>query len=512
MPNQETTQSSRVEAAARSIFSSIPAREPEPVWVFSGVAPEAAPASPTRRPRQPRPAPSSSPAPTIEPILFHDSLQAVINAAVGAGVFNHYSRPLEAISTLKKWLSPLSRQYHLKRSSSDTILSIARNRWSNLSSGTINRRIALLNLAIKHHDQTYLDEERIGYTVKMLPERSKKIVWFDERTVERLIDQSYSISPEFSFWVMFMAYTGCRVSEANSLLWKDIELGKIHLWDTKGGPNNARTIPMNGFQGNLIRFGERTGRDKSMPGPFTDFTNNRVSYLWSKLRSLVYMAPETSPHTLRHTCASRMVQKGVPLAVIKEWMGHSDIKMTMRYAHIEPSQQLVDAANTSAYRGTVRWDDPISAEPAPVPSVQQVPIPSYPSTVSVVAPSAASTDPLIAATGPFSQFVVIADCWCPSCEIERHHNGEPSQIPASARIPFPNDPECDPMDHSPRETHVRRMEVTMQPVDFTTEVSAAMPEAVQTRFCTCPLCRYRHGTIDYETFIRLGGQISWLVA
>jgi integrase len=41
-------------------------------------------------------------------------------------------------------------------------------------------------------------------------------------------------------------------------------------------------------------------------------------------------------HTLRHTFASWLVQRSVDLYKVKELMGHEDIKMTMRYAHLAP--------------------------------------------------------------------------------------------------------------------------------------------------------------------------------
>ncbi|MCX6799918.1 MAG: tyrosine-type recombinase/integrase, partial [Candidatus Falkowbacteria bacterium] len=39
-------------------------------------------------------------------------------------------------------------------------------------------------------------------------------------------------------------------------------------------------------------------------------------------------------HTLRHTFASRLAANNIPIIAIKELLGHSDIKMTMRYAHL----------------------------------------------------------------------------------------------------------------------------------------------------------------------------------
>ena len=47
-------------------------------------------------------------------------------------------------------------------------------------------------------------------------------------------------------------------------------------------------------------------------------------------------------HTLRHTCATRLAEAGVPIPVIQRWLGHTDVATTMRYVH--PNDAAVVAA------------------------------------------------------------------------------------------------------------------------------------------------------------------------
>ena len=50
-----------------------------------------------------------------------------------------------------------------------------------------------------------------------------------------------------------------------------------------------------------------------------------------------------SPHCLRHTCATHLLNAGVPLEVLKELMGHQSLHQTLRYA------QLYDTTKRQQY-------------------------------------------------------------------------------------------------------------------------------------------------------------------
>jgi integrase len=163
-----------------------------------------------------------------------------------------------------------------------------------------------------------------------------RIRWLQDGEEEALLDMTRRLGKgdEADLW-LFLVDTGARVREALKLGWGDLQNGRATFWETKNG--EPRTIPLT--QRVLAMLARRRGE----PRPF-DFDYPQARHTWDRVRGLLGFAEDTQwvIHMLRHTCASRLVQRGVPLLVVKEWMGHKSVQMTMRYAHLAPSN--LDAA------------------------------------------------------------------------------------------------------------------------------------------------------------------------
>jgi integrase len=137
--------------------------------------------------------------------------------------------------------------------------------------------------------------------------------------------------------------TGLRTGELWRLECRDVDLslGLMSIWQTKN--SNPRSIPMTSRVREIV-----TRRMQGLPPtgrPFP-FQNSWLgNYLWRKIKGAMGLQGDKQlvPYALRHTCASRLVQRGVGLAIVQAWLGHKNITQTLNYAHLAPAN-LVDAA------------------------------------------------------------------------------------------------------------------------------------------------------------------------
>ncbi len=147
-------------------------------------------------------------------------------------------------------------------------------------------------------------------------------------------------------------HTGLRKGELLQLEWSDVDFDQKILLVKNTKSKRRRYVPMNAL---VVEKLKSLPSAKDSPYVFID-PNSKEAILdieraWRKTLKLGKIQ-NFRFHDLRHTFASRLVQKGVSIQVVKELLGHSDITTTMRYAHLAPID-LIQATDKLSQKAAV---------------------------------------------------------------------------------------------------------------------------------------------------------------
>ena len=124
--------------------------------------------------------------------------------------------------------------------------------------------------------------------------------------------------------------TGLRVSELINLKWNDINGVYIKIISKN---NKVRMIP---YKNDLFDEIKKISHFKSKY-VFTKINGDKISYISIYKIFSNYKKRKISPHTLRHSFATRLINKGVPIYFVQELLGHENINTTMLYIHLDKS-------------------------------------------------------------------------------------------------------------------------------------------------------------------------------
>ena len=147
--------------------------------------------------------------------------------------------------------------------------------------------------------------------------------------------------------VLLALATGLRRGELFNLRWEDIDFAGSSLAVRGGGAKSGQTrhVPLNSEAVNVLRrWQAQTGATGGLVFPGRD--GRRLDNIRSAWEGVIETAKIEAFrfHDLRHTFASRLVMAGVDLNTVRELLGHSDYKMTLRYAHLAPEHKAAAVA------------------------------------------------------------------------------------------------------------------------------------------------------------------------
>lgn len=180
-----------------------------------------------------------------------------------------------------------------------------------------------------------------------------------EDEASRILSELELHSPDMRDIALLSLYTGMRAGEIHSLRWGNINFsdGSIAILDPKSKKNRiafmtpeVKTMLTSRYEHQpktQFVFPSKNGKQRKEvsetfnrvvnllglndTGEFqNDGTGAKIPIRITDARHKVVF------HTLRHTFASWLVQRGVPLYTVAELMGHSTIDMTRRYSHLAP--------------------------------------------------------------------------------------------------------------------------------------------------------------------------------
>ena len=131
--------------------------------------------------------------------------------------------------------------------------------------------------------------------------------------------------------IRLLLLTGCRRGEIVGLRRSEVHGDTLVLADSKTGP---RKVPLGTEARHILDRQPRTESPFVFPSPL-DPSRPRGGDLplWYRVRKEAGIK-DVRLHDLRHTHASHAVMNGVPVPVVSRLLGHSNTRMTLRYAHL----------------------------------------------------------------------------------------------------------------------------------------------------------------------------------
>jgi integrase len=201
---------------------------------------------------------------------------------------------------------------------------------------TINRKLAALSKMLSFAASRGWIKAKPQF--ERMKESEGRVRFMSRLEYEQVLSDLSEADALMHHLVVVLVETGLRLGEALDLKWENIDFtsGHIRVWHNKS--DKPRSVPMSSKVRQCLQFiGTRPDcYPQSHERPFGELTANAVRHRWDAMKARVCLAAdkEFTPHCCRHTFASWLVQKGIPIYTVKDLCGHRCIEVTMRYAHL----------------------------------------------------------------------------------------------------------------------------------------------------------------------------------
>lgn len=235
-----------------------------------------------------------------------------------------------------KWIGPLWANRPLSTIDRDTIKSLGLLKLQDSTASTVNRYLSLIRAILRRaaHEWEWIDK---APHVRLYPEPSRRVRWLTPDQARTLLDElpDHQVHP-----MLFALSTGLRQKNVLSLRWSQIDLKRRVAWLYADQVKNGEDlhISLNDMAMSVL-YARRYIHSEwvfTYQGKPLERVTTRAWYKALKRAGI----ENFRWHDLRHTWASWLVQRGVPLYAVQEMGGWKTASMVRRYAHLAPAVNL----------------------------------------------------------------------------------------------------------------------------------------------------------------------------
>ncbi len=224
-------------------------------------------------------------------------------------------------------------------------------RWKRERSGAaVNRIVNILSAMLSMAVRLGMAEKNVASRCRRLKENRGRLRYLSVDEAARVLELARKSRSRHLYAAVLLALeTGMRRGEILTLRWEDVDFQTGQIWIRESKNGTPRHVPMTASVREVLSKHPRHVRtDFLFPGyagpQFSGGANGPVtdSRLSNSIREIFANLMQRAGiqdfrfHDLRHTFASHLVMRGVPLHTVGQLLGHRTPAMTMRYAHLSP--------------------------------------------------------------------------------------------------------------------------------------------------------------------------------